>query len=296
MLDLLPIATARDWVQVLVLALFLFYSLRALLRSPARHAALGVAGLLLVYTALRLLRLDILTSILAHVFQVGLVLLVILFHDETRSLLSRAGKRIRRTLRLSGPDARVTAPGVVDEVAVALERLAAQGEGALIAIEMADALDEHVTTGYPLGAQLTSALLEAVFTSRSPMHDGAIVIRASRVLSAGVVFPLYEGDTPLLRRSGMRHRAALGLSTETDAAVLVLSEERGTVHLARSGEFTEVQVPHLRRELLSILAFDEESPPPAAPDTRRRGWASRTSVRTLRMLRKARESLRRRQG
>lgn len=241
----------RDWLQVAVILVTIFYCLRALARTQGRNVAFGLAALTLLYGAMKILGLSILAGALENAMRVGVILLVVLFREEARSLLAQLGKQSRKFLL--GTDAK-TAPHikVVEEVATAVDRIVKERAGALIAFEVTDRLDDIALTGYRIEAQVSAPLIEAVFTSKSPLHDGAMVIRAQEILAAGAVLPLSKVHDPL-PRTGTRHRAALGLSEHTDAAVIVVSEETGRVHVAVDGRFIPVDPEHTRRELVAII-------------------------------------------
>lgn len=253
----MPVDTWKDWLQIVVLALALFAGLRALARSRARNAAYGIGALLVLYLALRLAGFTIITRLLDEALRVGLILLVVLFRDEARALLVVVGKRLRHMAGREPAEVRA-APRLIEEMAAAMEKVARAGKGALIAIEQNDSLDAHAATGYPIGGLVSAPLLEAIFTSSSPMHDGAVIVRGERVVAARAVLPLMRETTGSAQHLGTRHRAALGLSEVTDAIVLVVSEERGTIRVARGGTLLEFDPEHLRRELLALLVNDEE--------------------------------------
>lgn len=249
------------WFQIGIMLLGLFYLLRALTRTPSRHAAYGIAALLGLYGLLKIAGLTILAGVLEQVFRVGVLVLIILFRDEARQMLGQVGKRARHVLQATTDQGSRTAARAVEEVAAAAERLAKTGYGGLIVIEMEDSLQEVAETGIRVDAALSAPLLETIFTSRSPLHDGAVIVRDLRVVAAGAVLPLFRGDLTELRRAGTRHRAALGLASSYDAAVIVVSEERGTIRVARAGTFIAVDPEHTRRELLSILTNEEDPIP-----------------------------------
>jgi diadenylate cyclase len=160
------------------------------------------------------------------------ICLVVLFQPEIR----------RALLRVKGPLARpvgAPAPEVMDEVARAVERLSRDRWGALIAFERGVGLGEFVSTGIPLGAEVRAETIVNVFAPDTPLHDGALVIRGNRLAAAACVLPIGEGDAP--PPAGLRHRAALGLSEQTDAVVLVVSEETGILSIARGGRLAALE-------------------------------------------------------
>lgn len=251
----------KEWLQVALIVAVVAYVVRSLQRTAARHAAWGVVGLLAVYATLKAIRFTILADLIERMLSMGVIILVVLFREEARALLGQLGRRLRRIYELAAPERKPrVAPKVIEEVATAADRLANEGYGALIVIEMHDSLDEIVETGHPIDSAINAFLIEAIFTSRSPIHDGALVVRGNRIAAAGAVLPLYRGDHPALRRAGTRHRAALGITMQTDAAVVVVSEDSGRISVAKQGALFGISEGHTRRELVSILANDDPTP------------------------------------
>ena len=141
---------------------------------------------------------------------------------------------------------------VIDEIARAAEHLSRSRTGALIVIERQTGLREYAATGVPLEAMVTAALLENIFVPNTPLHDGAAIIRGERVVAAGAFLPLTDSATPG-SELGSRHRAALGLSEQSDAAIVVVSEETGTISLAVEGHLNRRLDDRSLRELLGQL-------------------------------------------
>src|SRR5690349_8600406 len=147
-----------------------------------------------------------------------------------------------------------------DEVAEAVERLSRSGIGAIIAIEREVSLDEYIQSGSEMQAKVSADLLATIFTPYSPLHDGAVIIRGDTIIGAGCILPLSQA--PFDDRSlGTRHRAALGLTEETDALVIVVSEETATISTASHGRLTRNLTPqHLRELLTGQAARTAETP------------------------------------
>lgn len=244
-----------DWklvFQVLFLSLCALSVLRALARTPGRNVAYGIAAVLAVFGVIKALGFDLIAGVMEHLIRLGSILLVILFREEARNLLGRVGRQSRKLLRLGESPTPTGTPRLVDDLTAALERLAIQRAGALVAIEREDALDEIAASGFEVHAVLSAPLLEAIFTSKSPMHDGAVIVRGQQIVAAGAVLPDAKGSRGG-SRVGTRHRAALGLSESTDALVLVVSEERGTISAAQGGVLRPLNREHLRHEIHSLL-------------------------------------------
>lgn len=169
------------------------------------------------------------------------VCLVVLFQPEIR----------RALLRVKGPLARpFPAPdaAVAEEVARAAERLARDRWGALIAFERGVGLGELIATGVPLDAEVRMETIVNVFAPETPLHDGALVIRGKRLTAGACVLPIGEGEMP--ETAGLRHRAALGLAQQTDALVVVVSEETGHIAVARDGRMEPIDSPAALRAWL----------------------------------------------
>ena len=205
----------------------LIYWLFSLIRgTSAVRLVIGVTVLFVVYFAARVLSLRLLTQILETGAVVGLFALVVVFQPELRRALDRIG-RVGSLAWLMSPEDKV-ADVVSTEVARAAATLSAEGHGALIVIERDTGLEQIAETGVMIHGDLSADLLRTIFSPRSPLHDGAVIVRGSRILAAGAVLPLSETSIQS-ERFGTRHRAALGTTEQTDAIVVVVSEENGHV-------------------------------------------------------------------
>lgn len=249
-----PLLTALD---ILIVA-FLIYRLFAMIRGTrASQMFIGLLVIVIASIAAQWLRLETLSWLVASVRTVWLILFVILFQPELRALLTHIGEnRLLRAL------IRVGESGVAGEVLRAVEEMSERRRGALIVIERDMGLRNFVETGTHLEARVSAELLETIFTPPSPLHDGAAIIRGDEIAAAGCILPLSDSKS-LPVYVGMRHRAALGLAEETDAAVVVVSEETGAVSIARNGEIKlRLDSGQLRSELAAIFTPGAEEPPP----------------------------------
>jgi diadenylate cyclase len=230
----------------------LIYWLFSLIRgTSAVRLVIGVTVLLAVYFAARALSLFLLTRILETGAVVGLLALVVVFQPELRRALDRIG-RVGSFGWLSSAEGRV-ADLVATEVARAAALLSAEGHGALIVLERETGLEEIAESGVMLHGDLSADLLRTIFTPRSPLHDGAVIVRGARILAAGAVLPLGE-TTIATERFGTRHRAALGITEGTDALVVVVSEENGQVSLVQRARIVRnLNEAQLARSLRSLL-------------------------------------------
>ena len=190
---------------------------------------IGVSVLVLVYALAVAFDLRLLTQILQAGAVVGLFALVVIFQPELRRALERIGRVGSFGWLLSPAESRV-AVHVSTEVARAAAELSADGQGALIVLQRETGLEEVAETGVMIHGDVSADLLRTIFTPKSPLHDGAVIIRDDRIVAAGTLLPLAETSIQT-ERFGTRHRAALGITEQTDAIVVVVSEENGQISL-----------------------------------------------------------------
>jgi diadenylate cyclase len=218
-----------DLLQILLVAAGLYYVLKVLARTRAMQMLAGLLVLVLVYFLARILGLEYIRYILAGLFQYGVIAALIVFHPELRAALSRLGRA--RMLRVFN---RLEEGEVAGELADSVARLARAKIGAILAVQREVGLEEYAETGTRLHARVAADLLISLFSPYSPLHDGAVLIEGDTIIAAGVILPLTQ--FPVADKSlGTRHRAALGLSEETDALVVVVSEETSQISLAHRG-------------------------------------------------------------
>ncbi|HEV2005428.1 MAG TPA: diadenylate cyclase CdaA [Candidatus Limnocylindrales bacterium] len=230
----------------------LIYWLFSLIRGTrAVRLVIGVSILFAVYFVARFLQLRLLTQILETGAVVGLFALVVVFQPEIRRALDRIG-RVGSLSWLFSAEGR-TADIVATEVARAASLLSAEGHGALIVLERETGLEEIAETGVLIHGDLSADLLRTIFTPRSALHDGAVIIRETSILAAGSLLPLAE-TTVHTERFGTRHRAALGITEQTDAVVVVVSEENGQISLVQRARIVRnLNEAQLARSIRSLL-------------------------------------------
>lgn len=215
-----------DAVDVALLAALLYQGYTLLLGSRAWNVMRGLVALGGLWVVASAIDLQGTIWVFDRVAPVGLIALVIVFQPELRAALERVGR---------GRTTRIVAGDPVKEIMAAVRGLAARRVGALIAVERATPLGDHGRKGTALDTPVRAELLETIFDSRGPLHDGGVIVRGDTIAWAGAIFPLSERQEGWEAQLGTRHRAALGLSETSDALVVVVSEERGTVSLARDG-------------------------------------------------------------
>ena len=244
--------TLKDLVDVLLVSLMFYYLYRVGRGGLAVPIAVGLLSIYVVWLVVDVLGFTLMSRLLGRFAEVGVVVAVILFQPEIRRFLLFLGRstpffRINNSwqnggnaLDGSGGDSQLRA---LQEIQQAVYFLASEKTGVLIVIAKAEPLDQIITTGIPLGARLSATLLRSIFQKSSPMHDGAVVVSEGRVEAASCVLPITEAET-LPQDYGMRHRAAVGMTENSDAVVVIVSEERGDIGIAYSGHirrnFTEV--------------------------------------------------------
>jgi diadenylate cyclase len=245
--------TLLDIGIVAVLIYFLFSLIRG---TRAVTLVIGVSVLIGVYAAAQLIGLQLLTQILQTGAAIGLFALVVIFQPELRRALERIGRSGSFGWLLSPADRR-SADHIAGEVSRAAGMLAADGHGALIVVERETGLGEIAETGVPINGELTADLLRTIFMPKGALHDGAVIVRGEQILAAGAVLPLAE-TTVHSERFGTRHRAALGITEQTDAIVVVVSEENEQISLVERGRILrglpESQVYRALRSLLDPAA------------------------------------------
>jgi len=218
-----------DLLQIGIVAVALYYLLRLLAATRALHMLVGLLVLALVYFVARFLDFTLIRYILEKVFEYGAIAALIVFQPELRSGLARLGQN--RMFRLFN---RLEMGQVTDELVESVERLSRAGIGAIIAVEREVGLDEYANTGTRLQAKVSADLILSLFSPYGPLHDGAVIIQGDTIIAAGVILPLTQ--FPVQDRTlGTRHRAAIGLSEETDALVIVVSEESSIISIAQHG-------------------------------------------------------------
>jgi diadenylate cyclase len=248
--------TAIDVIDILLVAA-IFYLLFSLLRETRSSVALrGLVGLLLfsflVYFMAEAARLNAVTLIFRSFWIVVVLVFIVAFQHEFKQALTNIGQtRLFRVFFSQSVE-------FLDELIRAVSMMAKQRVGALIAIERLNSLKVYCDTGIPLDAVVTTEMIRTVFTRPSPLHDGAVVVRGDRLIAASCILPLSNNPT-LTKDLGTRHLAAVGLSEETDAAVIIVSEETGIISLAFNGRLERRQTPEgLRNALADMLEIRSE--------------------------------------
>ncbi len=239
-------------VDIGITALLIYWLFSLIRGTRAVRLVIGVSVLIVVYVLAVAFRLVLLTQILQGGAVVGLFALVVIFQPEIRRALDRIGRVGSLGWILSPADSRVV-DHVADAVARAASELSADGHGALIVLERGTGLEEVAESGVMLHADVSAELITTIFAPRTALHDGAVIIRGDTILAAGALLPLAETTVPS-ERFGTRHRAALGIAEQTDAVVIVVSEENSQISLVeRSRIVRNLNQVQLARAIRGLL-------------------------------------------
>ena len=243
----------RDVLEILIVAYALYRVLLLFHGTRTLQIVTGLVMLLAIYSAAWVLKLEMITYVLGFVFQYGAIALLVVFAPELRAALAHLGQaRFARLFR------QMAQREVAEEIVEGVERLSRSGIGAIVAIERDVSLDPYLESGSPMEAKVSADLLTTIFTPYSPLHDGAVIVRGDTIVAAGCILPLSQ--SVLADRSlGTRHRAALGLSDESDAVVIVVSEETAVVSVADRGRLYRNLTPPELRNMLSGRSPARES-------------------------------------
>jgi diadenylate cyclase len=236
----------RDVAEILIVAWVLYRVLLLAVGTRALHILFGLVLLGAAYVGAVFLKFAMISHLLGVVFAYGAFALIVVFQPELRAALARLGQS--RVMRFFY---RGEAHQVAEEIAEAADRLSRAGTGAIIAVEGEVGLGDYLASGTPLTAKVSADLVTTIFTPYSPLHDGALLVRGDTIVGAGCILPLTQ--FPVHDKAlGTRHRAALGLSEETDAMVIVISEETSVVSVAHRGTLERgVSVVRLKELLAS---------------------------------------------
>ncbi len=224
--------TITPFVEVLIIAIILNYLLSFFWNTKSMDLVLGLFAFLLIIAASSWLNLPVLHKIMVLIGNVAVIALLIIFQPELRVALSKLSLKSRRYREITEFDK------LLDQLTNSVYRMSEKRIGALIALENEDSLEEYAQKAVLLNAEFSPELLETIFATSTPLHDGAVILRDRTLLAAAVILPLAEDSSQLAKSMGTRHRAGLGLSHMTDALVIIISEETGKVSVAREGIMT----------------------------------------------------------
>jgi diadenylate cyclase len=242
-------------IDIGITALLIYWLFSLIRGTRAVRLVIGVTVLFAVYAAAQALNLQLLTQIMQAGAVVGLFAIVVVFQPELRRALERIG-RVGSFAWLFSPAEQRAVEHVADEIGRAAGLLSRDGHGALIVLERETGLEEIAETGVMIHGDVSADLLRTIFAPRAALHDGAVIIRGEQILAAGALLPLAE-TTIHTERFGTRHRAALGITEQTDAIVVVVSEENGQVSLVERARIVRnLNEAQLARAIKTLLGSE----------------------------------------
>ena len=226
----------KDVIDILILALVLYFVYRLIRDSRAFKLLVGLGVVLFVTMIARTFEMHALTFVFGNIQQIGILAILILFQPELRTALEKVGETPITGMMSIAADSKALAAhnAEIEAICTAVNDLSRDKVGALIVIERSTKLGDFVKSGVVLDAAISSHLLRNLFFNKAPLHDGAVIIRNGRICAAGCFLPLSTKED-INKDLGTRHRAAIGLTEVSDALVIVVSEETGTVSVAMAG-------------------------------------------------------------
>lgn len=240
-------------IDVAIVLFLCYYFLKIVKGSRAWQLIKGIALLLIVTWASGFFNLKILNTILTAIMNIGLVAIIVIFQPELRRALEQLGTN--KFTRFFGIDKDIATKTKEDiyKVVIATQELAKNKTGALIVLERDINIQDIIATGVPMNAEVSPQLLVNIFEPKTPLHDGAVVISNNKIAAAACVLPLAD-DADIAKELGTRHRAAIGISKESDSIVVVVSEETGKISVAKDGTLiADVREDALKKILISNI-------------------------------------------
>ncbi|MDL2255974.1 diadenylate cyclase CdaA [Parabacteroides sp. OttesenSCG-928-G06] len=249
----------KDLIDVLLVAFFLYQIYKLMKNSGSLALFSGIVSFLIVWILIsQILEMKLMGSILDKFISVGFLVLVILFQDEIRRFLlavgSHKGWKFISSLFSKKDGSEENKTKYVAPVVLACMNMARKKTGALIVIQQDVDLSVYIHTGEIFNADVNARLIENIFFKNSPLHDGAMIITDNRIRAAGCILPVAQNAT-LPKEMGLRHRSALGMSLETDALIVIVSEERGKISVAQNGK---ININVSAEDLQQILSGEKE--------------------------------------
>ena len=237
-----------DFLDVIIVAYLIYKVIGFVRKTNSYNLAKGVVFILIALWLSYIFQLTMINFLLRRTVELGLIALLILFQPELRRLLERMGRGFGSNRSVSNP----VMEDAIAQTVLACTEMSASHTGALLIFERKERLNSIMTTGTVINSDVSAELIKNLFYNKAPLHDGAVVIREGRIAAAGCVLPLTQ-STNLSKELGMRHRAGIGLSEQSDAVVIIVSEETGAISVALEGMLKR----HLNGSTLEKLLHSE---------------------------------------
>ncbi len=233
----------KDIIDMILLTYVIYKGIKLVRETKAQQLIIGICIIAAVYLISAGLELKAMSYLLQNFFQVGILALVIVFQPELRRILERVGRTNVKSLNVfndgyKADNVQQNWNDAIDAIGEAVSQLSETTTGALIVIERKIRLGEQIDTGTVLDCIPSVATLGSIFFPKTPLHDGAVIIRNARIIAAGCFLPTPQKEERINKQLGSRHRAAIGMSENSDAIIVVVSEETGTISIAENGELT----------------------------------------------------------
>lgn len=255
---LVPTIRIMDIVDILVVAFVIYKIILMLQTTSSARIAKSIVIILLLTALTSVLHMYLMNYLLDKILEIGLLALVIMFQPELRRVLEKLGSKSFREILSTKQEMR-NIDYVISETVKACEIMSRERTGVLIVFERTSSLEDYQKTGIVIDARVSSELLRNIFFTKASLHDGAVIIRNERIAAAGCVLPLTENRN-ISSDLGTRHRAGIGMSEVSDAVVVIVSEETGTISVAISGMLKRHLAPQtLEKLLLNEMAPKEET-------------------------------------
>jgi len=247
--------TVWDIVDILLVAVIIYFLLKITSKTRAIQVLKGLGIIIVIARVCELLRLTAVVWLLDYVIGAGAVFLVILFHPEIRRALERIGRgkffALSFTSSSTGDEEKI-----IEEIQRAVQNLSIHKTGALIVFERKTGLRDVTESGTYINADISSEMIENIFYVGAPLHDGAMIIKGSKIIAAGCFLPLSD-NKQIASELGTRHRAALGISELSDSITVIVSEETGVISVANEGTLTRYMDSKALREVLEQIYSDK---------------------------------------
>lgn len=264
-LSVIKLIDIRDILDIMFLSYLLYKGMKLVRETRAEQLVKGIALMVVSYFIVRQVGLRTMRFLFENFFQWGILAIIVMFQPELRRALEKMGRAKVSNLNVfsGNPDSYASIVNkwniCIDAIVSAATNLSEGNVGALIVVERLTKLGEQIDTGTQINASPSAAIFENIFFPNSPLHDGAVIVRDGDILAAGCYLPKPQKEELISKEFGSRHRAAIGMSEQSDAIVIVVSEETGVISVADNGHLTRGFEESGLKVLLKSLIIPERS-------------------------------------
>ena len=251
-----------DYIDILILAWLIYKGIKIVKETRAVQLVKGIVVIVVLFFVVNQLQLKAMGVIMETFINVGIVAILIVFQPELRRILERVGRTKVKGIALGfdnrNDSTNTDVVNCIEAVCSACEQLSQTATGALIVFERETKLGEQIDTGTILNAVPSTEMIGNIFFPNTPLHDGAVIIRDSKIYAAGCFLPKPQKEELISKALGSRHRAAIGMSEVSDSVVIIVSEETGTISIAENGSLTRFYTKDTLRKLLTERLIPEK--------------------------------------